>query len=1571
MYNNGNNGELLNITGNSGTVFEITLQAASNVSGSLSATIKNIVASYKDGDELKGADLTDVTFDVTVQGLPTVTADDKTREYGDANPEFTYTVSDGTITGTPSLSTTATLTSNVGEYPISVAASDEYNTAAGTLTVTAAPLTINGGTYTIKQGEALPTFAAVYTGFKNNETSTVLTSQPVLTLEDGVTGASAPGSYTITVTGGEAANYAITRENGTLIINAADPVRVTAKSYTITYGDALPDFSYTTEGADLSGEPSISCTANATSGVGTYPITITKGGVSNYNVTYVDGTLTIKKAALTITAENKSKTYGEDNPTLTFTCSGFVNDETSAVLAPQPTLDTEATVASGVGTYDITASGADAANYEISYGKGTLTVNKATLTATAQNASVKQGEATPTLEIEYSGWKNNDDVSVLNTAPTASTERTVASEPNDYPITVAGGADDNYDFTYVPGTLTVTAADPVTVTAKNYTIKYGDAIPTFEYTTTGATLNGTPAISCEATTTSNVGTYPIVIAKGTVTNYNDTYVNGILTIEKAPLTAKAKDVSVKRGVATPDLEIEYTGFKNNETEDVLTTKPTISTTRLVDSEIGEYPITVTGGSATNYDITCQNGMLTVILPDLITVTVTNSARLYGADNPTFEYTVSGGDLTGEPVLSCVADKNSAVGNYDITIAMGTISNYNVALVPGQLTVNPAPLTITAENKSKTYGDANPDFTCSYSGFVNNETSAVVTTLPTFNTQATAASSVGTYDINATGAVAANYAITYQKGTLTVNKATLTATAQNASVKQGEATPTFEIEYSGWKNGDDASVLNTAPTASTERTVASEPNTYPITVAGGVDDNYDFTYVPGTLTVTAADPVTVTAKNYTIKYGDAIPTFEFTTTGATLNGTPSITCEATTTSNVGTYPIVITKGTVTNYNDTYVNGTLTIEKAPLTAKAKDKTVEQGVATPTLEIEYTGFKNNETEEVLTTKPSISTTRELSSEPDEYTITVTGGSATNYDITCQNGTLTVTLPGLITVTVTNAERNYGAENPTFAYTVSGGTLTGEPALSCTATKTSVPGEYDITIEKGTISNYNVSLVGGKLNVKKAPLTITAENKSKTYGEDNPTLTYTCSGFVNNETSAVLTTQPTLATEATATSGVGTYDITASGAAAANYEISYAKGTLTVGAKSITLSISLTPNPTVYTYDGTEKEPTVTVSAEGISTLTAGTDYELMGTLSAVNASDYTITATPKGNYSGNAVTASWTINSKTSTDDDGNTIVEDGTDVTLTDVGDDAVGADGGLTIPDEVTQIDDNAFAGMSEEEKDAVTYVDLTNTNVSGLTVDRESGVFAGFDDNTLIFLPSGNNDGGEPNVVIGSSCKELVLDDDQDIVLPKDFTAQKVTYNRTLSAADEAYTTCLPFTQSSDENVKFYELSSSSNDKLIFTEVDATEANKPYLAVPTVAGVSLSKQTSSIIKKNSDFDGSEKAVTGYKMLGTMKRINRDDAMGFYILQDGNEWHPVGASSPATVSVPPYRAYIVGVTGSARLFTILGDDATSIKTIKTINADGSEQWYDMNGRKLSGMPDGKGAYIMNGKKVIMK
>ena len=154
------------------------------------------------------------------------------------------------------------------------------------------------------------------------------------------------------------------------------PVVLTAQSYSREYGEANPVFEYTTEGDDLNGTPAINCDATAASPVGTYPIRITKGSVTNENISYVDGTLTITKAPLTITAKDCSREQGQENPAFEVTYSGFKNGETEAVLTQMPIVTTAATARSGPGTYDIEVSGAEAQNYSFIYNKGVLTVTE-------------------------------------------------------------------------------------------------------------------------------------------------------------------------------------------------------------------------------------------------------------------------------------------------------------------------------------------------------------------------------------------------------------------------------------------------------------------------------------------------------------------------------------------------------------------------------------------------------------------------------------------------------------------------------------------------------------------------------------------------------------------------------------------------------------------------------------------------------------------------------------------------------------------------------------------------------------------------------------------------------------------------------------------------------------------------------------------------------------------------------------------------------------------------------------------------------------------------------------------
>ena len=182
-----------------------------------------------------------------------------------------------------------------------------------------------------------------------------------------------------------------------------------------------------------------------------------------------------------------------------------------------------------------------------------------------------------------------------------------------YKIRTANTEAESHECLPASFNITVKAAvQPVTITADNKTMTYGDNIPTLTYKSSGATLNGTPKLSTTATKTSPVGTYPIKVEKGTVTNEQVTYVDGTLTIGKAPLTVGVQNVTITEGDAIPTFTLTYNGFRNNDTEsNAFTTKPKATTTATSASKPGTYPITVSGGAAQNYALTYTQGTLTI------------------------------------------------------------------------------------------------------------------------------------------------------------------------------------------------------------------------------------------------------------------------------------------------------------------------------------------------------------------------------------------------------------------------------------------------------------------------------------------------------------------------------------------------------------------------------------------------------------------------------------------------------------------------------------------------------------------------------------------------------------------------------------------------------------------------------------------------------------------------------------------------------------------------------------------------------------------------------------------------
>jgi sugar lactone lactonase YvrE len=175
----------------------------------------------------------------------------------------------------------------------------------------------------------------------------------------------------------------------TLTVTAADASRV--------YGSPNPAFTASASGA-VSGDTfslTASTVATSSSPAGTYSIVpaATGANLANYNVVYVNGTLTVGKAALTVTPNNQSIVAESALPTLSATITGFVNGDTQSAVAGAPALTTTATSSSPAGSYPITATAGTltAANYSFTFGTGTLTITPANNPGVGFSGTAKAG----------------------------------------------------------------------------------------------------------------------------------------------------------------------------------------------------------------------------------------------------------------------------------------------------------------------------------------------------------------------------------------------------------------------------------------------------------------------------------------------------------------------------------------------------------------------------------------------------------------------------------------------------------------------------------------------------------------------------------------------------------------------------------------------------------------------------------------------------------------------------------------------------------------------------------------------------------------------------------------------------------------------------------------------------------------------------------------------------------------------------------------------------------------------------------------------------------------------------
>ncbi|WP_400596583.1 two-partner secretion system adhesin CdrA [Pseudomonas aeruginosa] len=980
------------------------------------------------------------------------------------------------------------------------------------------------------------------------------------------------------------------------ILSRQQTATLTANDATRVYGDVNPTLTATMSGINAIDayvnsqfndlyQATASTTATQASNVGQYAITGNANGSEYFSQRYQlvrqDGKLTVTPAQLIVSADAKTKVYGDADPTLTYQVSGLKNSDTAAGVLSG---NLGRVAGENVGNYGILQGGLglNTANYTLSYVGNDLRITPAQLNVIADAKTKVYGDLDPALTYQVSGLKRGDTAgAVLNGG---SLSRVAGENVGVYGINQGGLGlvSSNYTLNYQGNNLTITKA-LLNVIADAKTKVYGDADPALTYQvsglkngdTAGAVLNGG---SLSRVAGENVGVYGInqgdlALNSG---NYDLSYQGNNLTITKALLNVIADAKTKVYGDADPSLTYQVSGLKNGDTAGAVLNGGGL--VRVSGENVGNYAIQQGGLGLVsgNYDLAYQGNNLT-ITKALLNVIADAKTKVYGDADPSLTYQVSGlknGDTAGSILtggLNRAAGEN--VGVYGINqgdLALNS-GNYDLSYQGNNLTITKALLNVIADAKTKVYGDADPSLTYQVSGLKNGDTAGAV--LNGGGLVRVSGENVGNYAIQqgGLGLVSGNYDLAYQGNNLTITKALLNVIADAKTKVYGDADPSLTYQVSGLKNGDTAgAVLNGG---SLSRVAGENVGVYGINQGDLAlnSGNYDLSYQGNNLTITKA-LLNVIADAKTKVYGDADPSLTFQvsglkngdTAGAVLNG-GSLSRAAG--ENVGVYGInqgdlALNSG---NYDLSYQGNNLTITKALLNVIADAKTKVYGDADPSLTFQVSGLKNGDTAGAVLNGGSLS--RAAGENVGVYGINQgdLALNSGNYDLSYQGNNLTIT-KALLNVIADAKTKVYGDADPSLTYQVSG-LKNGDTAGSIlTGGLNRAAGENvgvyginqgDLALNSG---NYDLSYQGNNLTITKALLNVIADAKTKVYGDADPSLTYQVSGLKNGDTAGAVLNGGGLVR--VSGENVGNYAIQQGGLGlvSGNYDLAYQGNNLTI---------------------------------------------------------------------------------------------------------------------------------------------------------------------------------------------------------------------------------------------------------------------------------------------------------------------------------------------------------------------------------------------------------------------------
>ena len=974
------------------------------------------------------------------------------------------------------------------------------------------------------------------------------------------------GQYDIEAGLGTAAadNYTFRFGNGTLTVVKARIAKPAATDTVLTYSGASQGPMITTSGLYTIGN-------NVQTDAGTYYITVGLSDKTNYE--WADGTNAsfellwqIEKAELTVTAEGKSKTYNAAVPVFTYTVTGFLAEDTEInSLSGRFACSTAAQAASDIGEYAVTVSAGTAvsANYSFIYMPGVLTITPFEL-----------GKPTAVSDsLEYNGFTQSPALSGYIPSVMAVTGNT-GKDVGGYTAAVTL-LSKNYVWAsglteeIIPWSITKTV---LTVKADDTFKTYLDPNPVFDYVATGfkgsdtrSVISGGFEFSVGAGTSSDAGVYPIAVTVGDAFAANYTFAfdvsEGVLTVLRKQVTKPTASSAGLVYDATP----KSPAIDKSDLIYTVTDNSAVSA--------GTYYAVVTLNKTLNYE--WEDGtdgalsLLWRIAKAPLTVTANDAEREYRGANPVFTYAISGladedkdgggiikdGVITGGFALSTAAETGSPVGWYAITVSAGTAvsANYSLNFAAGTLTINKAVVAMPAVTGTLTY-NANAQNPAIASSGLYTVSGNVQTDADTYY-----------------AAVTLNDTVNYEWSDKTadplslewtIRRAELIVTADNKSRPYGEENPEFTSGVTGFKGGDNRSVITGAFGFSTEADEGSVPGEFPVAVSVGsaAAANYYFTFRQGTLTVVKA--------RLAVPRVTATPVYNAGEQGPSITTNPLYTITGDRETAAGNYRATVTL--IDTVSHEWDDGTVaplsiewTIHKASLTVAALGAERFYNAPDPVFGVSFDGFMpGDNAEKSITGGFFPETNADLLSPVGEYPITVSdyGVTSENYDFILMPGVLKI-IRARAEVPGVTGELVYDA-NPKAA------PFSASPLYTVTAKTQTFAGEYPAEVALNDTANYEWEGGGTaplplKWEIQKAALTVRADDQSRAYKADDPGFTYTVTGLMGNDTAAVITGGFILTATAVEDSGVGGVyyiNIENDDAEADNYDFVFEAGILTV---------------------------------------------------------------------------------------------------------------------------------------------------------------------------------------------------------------------------------------------------------------------------------------------------------------------------------------------------------------------------------------------------------------------------